>query len=185
MIPTLQDYSPKSRIEGVKIFTSKTFVDDGGEFKEIGRFGIEPFTKTYIESAGSDYYVESECSIYRIGDDACQFDIKQANHSIVEPGAIKAFHLHEIQTDIWYVIDKALVILYDTRPFSSTFKEVMRLTPKNQHIVIPPGVAHGIGNPYNHRVNMIYFVDRTFNPKDELRLPWDIVGKEIWEIQNG
>src|SRR5678815_3885385 len=40
------------------------------------------------------------------------FEVKQVNYSEMEPGAIKAFHMHHRQTDVWYVppSDKMLLV---------------------------------------------------------------------------
>ena len=164
---SLQDYSQKPLIDGVKIITPKTFKDDGGEFRELVRI-----------RAGYDY--ENEFSAHTL----------QANHSIVEPGVVKAFHLHKKQTDLWYVLGKAIINLIDTRKawknaFTGPNCPRNRLVLENQLLLIPPNVAHGIGNPYKERLHMIYFTDQFFDPNDEFRIPWDIDGEKIWEIQNG
>lgn len=162
----LQDYSKQPEIDGVVISTPSTFIDDGGEFREIGCF---VYNRSAIELCGYDLATEE----------------LQINHSILDPGAIKAFHLHKNQTDIWYLLNKGIVVLHDVREYSKTKGITMRLVLENQKVLIPNGVLHGIGNSYNSKLHMIYFTDQLFDPKDEFREPWDLLGKEIWEIQKG
>lgn len=166
-----QDYSPKEVISGVIIKHPRKFSDDGGHFLEIGR---------YSNHGGLDGV---EC-----------FNIAQINYSKVLPGAIKALHLHNFQTDYWHVIDKAVVGLMDMRGGSPTRGVKMRIVTDNTSIFIPPGVAHGISNPYSHEVNMFYLVNRKFDVdnSDEYRLPYEglegkvfWLGKEFWEVQKG
>lgn len=166
----LQDYTKEPLIKGVEISTPQVHKDCGGEFREIGRFTV------YQEDGLVNTPFNNEAGeIYKL----------QVNHSILEPGTIKAFHLHKKQTDLWYLLNKGIVVLYDLREGSDTFKIQNRFILENQKVLIPPGVAHGIGNPYLNKLHMIYFTDQFFNPKDEFRLPWDTLGETIWEIQKG
>jgi len=162
----IQDYSKKPAIEGVQIITLKRFNDEGGSLTELVRL-----------TDGKPDALPS-------------FSVAQINYSELEAGAIKAFHIHEKQTDVWYVPpkDKILLVLVDQRENSSTTDVVMKLILgdcKSQLIVIPPGVAHGCKNVSNGLARIIYFVDRKFSAdpetSDEKRLPWDFSGREIWE----
>src|ERR1700693_1296206 len=70
----------------------------------------------------------------------------QWSHSLMYPGATKAWHIHHKQTDWWYVIGTLKVALYDTREGSATKGELMDLLMGDLHascLKIPPGVAHG------------------------------------------
>lgn len=165
-----QDYSPKKRIEGVEIVELKRFNDDGGAMTELGRLdgGI------HKQLPG--------------------FTVRQVNYSVLEPLAIKAFHLHTRQTDVWYVppSDKLLLVLGDVRKGSPTEGTTMRfvLGDGNSRLVrIPPGVAHGCKNlrPASPCA-IIYFVDVQFSIDeqcDEGRLPWDHFGAGIWDVERG
>ncbi len=166
----VQDYAPKPAIEGVEIVELRRFNDDGGSMTELARLdggavqGLDGFTA------------------------------KQVNYSVMEPLAIKAFHLHRRQTDVWYVppSDKILLVLGDVRAGSPTEGMVKRfvLGDGNSRLVrIPPGVAHGCRNlrPASPSV-IVYFVDLHFSPGedcDEGRLPWDHFGAEVWEVERG
>jgi len=162
----VQDYSTKPIIDGVKIINLQRFNDEGGSLTEIGRL-----------TAG---ILDAEES----------FTVAQINYSEMDAGMIKAFHIHEKQSDIWYVppTDKLILILADQRSESVTAGIKMKLVLgdcKSQLVVIPPGVAHGCKNPTSKRSRIIYFVSQKFSSDvsecDEKRLPWDFFGSEIWE----
>jgi len=167
---SVQDYGAAPRIEGVEFVELKRFNDDGGAMTELGR-------------------LEGGSLAGMAG-----FELRQINHSVVEPQAIKAFHLHERQTDVWYVApgDKLLLVLADVRADSPSAGVVRRyiLGDGNSRLVrIPPGVAHGCRNlrPASPGV-IVYFVDVQFSVGeecDEGRLPWDHFGAEVWEIERG
>ncbi len=162
----VQDYSKRQVIDGVKIFPLRRFNDEGGSLTELVRLN-----KGKIE-----------------GD--VTFNIAQINYSEIEPGVIKAFHIHEHQSDIWFVPphSKVLLILVDQRDGSPTTDVIMKIVLgdcNSQLVLIPPGVAHGCLNLSNRRSTIVYFVDRKFSSVpgecDEKRLPWDNWGEEIWE----
>jgi dTDP-4-dehydrorhamnose 3,5-epimerase len=120
-----------------------------------------------------------------------QYPVKQVNYSLVMPGAIKAWHLHYKQSDIWFVPpgNRLLVGLRDCRIDSDTSCDTMRFimgdAPKL--LIIPPGVAHGCANVGSTPSSLIYFVTETFdieNP-DEQRLEWDFFGDDFWKVSKG
>jgi dTDP-4-dehydrorhamnose 3,5-epimerase len=165
-----QSYRPAPSIEGVEIVELKRFSDDGGSMTELTR----------LTSGNPQAFKD--------------FEIRQINYSEVEPGAIKAFHLHQHQTDIWYVppSDRMLVVLLDVRQGAKTEGTRMRLTlgaGGSRLVRIPPGVAHGVRNLAAATGRIIYFTDVHFSPEpamcDEGRLPWDYAGAEIWDVTRG
>lgn len=167
---SVQDYSPAPEIAGVQIQDLKRFNDDGGSLTELGR-------------------LEGGLHAAFPG-----FEVKQVNYSEVEPGAIKAFHLHRRQTDVWFVPpgDKMLLVLLDVRTDSPTRKVQRRLVlgdGTSRLVRIPPGVAHGVRNLASARGRIIYFVDTHFSPSpdasDEGRLPWDFAGAAVWDVVRG
>ena len=101
----LQDYQPKRSIEGLEIVQLKRFNDDGGSMTELVRLdgGLVQGLKG--------------------------FQALQINYSVMEPLAIKAFHLHQRQTDVWYVppSDKLLLVVADARKGSPTEGLVQRI----------------------------------------------------------
>ncbi|EKD79578.1 MAG: hypothetical protein ACD_41C00031G0003 [uncultured bacterium] len=167
---TKQNYAPKRKIAGVQIVDLPTFRDDGGYFLELSRFSkhvMPHFPK---------------------------FDLQQLNLSEMDPGVIKAWHIHTHQDDIWFVppSHRMLVALQDIRPKSATKGALMRMVlgaGKSQLVLIPRGVAHGAANIWNTPSIMLYLVNQQFSadPKenDELRLPWDYFGAELWQQTKG
>lgn len=167
-ILTTQEYGNNPPIAGVKFLPLTYHRDDTGEFVELGRF--------------------DNGSLRNFHD----FHIAQISTSLLLPGAIKAFHLHFDQTDVWFVSprQRLLVGLLDTRKDSPTVNKTMRFilgAGVAQLLVIPPGVAHGAANPWTKSSSMTYFTDRQFDSghPDEHRLPLDLFGKEFWQLKNG
>ena len=165
-----QDYSGTPMIEGVEIVQLRRFNDDGGAMTELGRL---------------DGGVHQQLP---------GFEARQINYSVVEPQAVKAFHLHTRQTDVWYVppSDKILLVLADVRKGSPTEGQVRRIVlgDGNSRLVrIPPGVAHGCKNLRTSDPSaIIYFVDVQFSTDDacdEGRLPWDHFGTTVWDVEKG
>lgn len=68
--------------------------------------------------------------------------------SVVNPGVVKGWHYHEVQTDHFVIVrGMAKVVLYDRRDTSPTRGEVNEffLGDRNPMLVtIPPGVLHGM-----------------------------------------
>jgi dTDP-4-dehydrorhamnose 3,5-epimerase len=166
----VQDYVPRPVIEGVEVLDRRWFHDDGAALTELGRFDDG------------------------LHQDLAGFAIRQLNYSLIEPGTIKAFHLHRHQTDVWYVPphDRVLVVLGDVRAGSPTSGRTMRIVlggGSNRLLRIPPEVAHGARNVGTETARILYFTDRHFSPEpdatDEGRLPWDFFGEAIWEIERG
>jgi dTDP-4-dehydrorhamnose 3,5-epimerase len=166
----LQDYEPKRSIEGLEIVPLKRFNDDGGSMTELARL--------------DDGMLQALKG----------FKALQVNYSVMEPLAVKAFHMHKRQTDVWFVppSDKLLLVVADARKGSPTEGLVQRIVlgDGNSRLVrIPPGVAHGAKNlrPAAPSV-IIYFVDVQFSTDehcDEGRLPWDHFGAHVWEVERG
>jgi len=103
--------------------------------------------------------------------------IAQWSLSIMYPGVIKAWHIHKIQFDWWYVGNGVLkVALYDKREDSSTYGQLMEFMLGEGRppmvVKIPPGVANGckcISGPSQ----LFYLTSNSYNPEDEGRIPHD------------
>ena len=115
----------------------------------------------------------------------------QTSFTKTYPGVIKAFHWHEHQDDLWYVVDgMARVVLHDRRPASPSrgATQVIYAGEDNPVLIyIPIGVAHGYQVLGNKPVMLFYHVTQSYDPKapDELRIPFD--DPEIgfdWSIKN-
>src|SRR5260370_5937090 len=124
---SVQDYRAQPAIQGVEIVDLKRFGDDGGSFIGLGR----------LEKGGVHAAVPG-------------FECKQINYSEMDPGVIKAFHVHRRQTDVWFVPpgDKMLLVLVDVRAGSPTEKVVRRLVPGEGAARLLPHPAPG-----GHRAN--------------------------------
>lgn len=166
---TTQQYGGGQRIEGVKIIDLRLLTDDGGSFAELARF-------------------DDQGNLEAIPD----FKVQQVSYSLLLPGAIKAFHLHFNQDDVWFVppTDRLLIGLVDARKASPSCGATMRFVlggGKAQLLSIPRGIGHGGANVGSRPATIFYFVNQRFdlqNP-DERRLPWDLLGKEFWQIGPG
>ena len=165
-----QSYAPRPAIDGVTIVELKRYADDGGSMTELARL------------------VDGQPQAL------AGFTMRQINFSEVEPGAIKAFHLHTRQTDVWFIppSDRCLLVLVDVRKGSVTEGTSMRLTlgaGASRLVRIPPGVAHGVKNLGAATARVIYFTDLHFSPDpaecDEGRLPWDYLGADVWDVTRG
>ena len=163
-----QDYTQKrSPIQGVEIVELKRFGDDGGSMTELARL-----VEGRLEGLAG-------------------FSVAQVNYSTLEPGATKAFHVHRVQTDVWYVPpgDRVLLVLADIRKGSPTEGGRMRILlgdARSLLILIPPGVAHGCRNLGPATARIVYFTDLHFSTEpdrtDEGRLPWDFLGLDVFEV---
>ena len=164
-----QDYAGQPAISGVEFLPLRLFMEEGGDFLEMAR----------LTSNGEL-------------DAKPGFKVSQMNWSRVLPGAIKAFHLHFNQEDVWYVppTDRLLIGLLDARQESPTFRRCMRFTlggGQTRLLYIPRGVAHGVANLGSDPAQVMYFVNQQFSAgePDERRLPWDTCGADFWTIQPG
>jgi dTDP-4-dehydrorhamnose 3,5-epimerase-like enzyme len=169
---TVQDYSQKAKIGGVVLVDRTLHTDDSGAFAELARLD------EFAEVAGIPNF---------------SLVLGQVNYAEVEPGAIKAWHYHKRQTDVWFVLprQRLLVGLWDLREDSPTAGVTMRLVlgaGRARLLVIPPGVAHGCVNLSQEPTDIIYFIDQQFSPDpdetDEGRIPWDAI-EGFWEMSRG
>jgi len=165
---TTQEYGRKARIDGVRLESVGRFTEDGGSFSELLRLS------------------EGKIALFP------GFEVLQVNYSDMEPGVVKAWHVHFQQEDVWFVppINKILVGLYDLRKDSPTCGETMRFVMgegQAQLLLIPRGVAHGATNLSGSRQILMYFVNNQFNAEnpDEQRLDPFILGREFWALNHG
>ncbi len=101
----------------------------------------------------------------------------QWSHTKTFAGAAKAWHVHQKQTDWWYVAVGAVkVALYDTRRDSPTYGETMEIFLGDQYgekvLKVPPGVAHGY-KVLEGPAHLFYVTSHTYDPNDEGRIPHD------------
>ena len=115
--------------------------------------------------------------LIRSTDDFFEEGFGQWSHSLMLNGAAKAWHMHRIQTDWWYVCSGVLRVgLCDLREKSATHGKVADLLMGDHQpariIKIPPGVAHGC-QTVQGPVNLLYVTSHIYNPEDELRLAYN------------
>ncbi len=165
---TTQSYGGSDVIDGVVIVDVTHHVDDSGGLVELGRL---------VGGQLADF---------------AGFEVRQINWSQVLPGAIKAWHLHLDQDDVWFVPPQGRLLagLRDCRQGSASHGVVMRRVlgaGRAQLVRVPRGVAHGVANPWMTASDLIYLVDRPFDPvdPDERRLPWDHFGAAFWALRRG
>ncbi|OGH18082.1 MAG: hypothetical protein A3F31_03740 [Candidatus Levybacteria bacterium RIFCSPHIGHO2_12_FULL_38_12] len=151
-------------MEGVKIVPLEIYLAEDGDFAEVVR----------INENGKLEQVPG-------------FKLAQVNRTRLNPGSLKAWHLHLKQDEIWYVIPTGLLFvgLWDIRKDSPTNGVTMRIVlggGKSSLLFIPQGVAHGSANFSHEEVHLFYFVNKQFNLNnpDEHRIPWDSKGADFW-----
>lgn len=164
-----EKYTKQKKIEGVKIISLSQIQTEDGYFLEVLKLSNDSSLKAFPD-----------------------FRPKQISYSLIDPGSVKAWHIHFQQDDIWFVPPekRLLVGLYDLRGDSGTKGEVMRLILGGNPcslLYIPKGVAHGCSNTSNSPIGLLYLTNSHFkrNDPDEYRLPWDFLGDDFWKIKKG
>lgn len=159
----------RTQITGVELRGLRLFSDEGGDFCEVVRFGMHGALPDFPD-----------------------FSPAQLNYSVLEPGAIKAWHLHQAQEDLWFAppAGRLLVGLLDVRESSPTYQQTMRFAVgagQPELLFIPRGVAHGVANLGTAPAGLFYLVNRLFDAQDpdEHRLPYDLLGADFWSIKPG
>src|SRR3989344_6606851 len=108
----IEDYSQPKTIDGVRLFNLNLISSEDGYFLELARLGKNSFLKKIPG-----------------------FKIQQISYSQIDPGVIKAWHIHRTQDDLWFVPpdNKLLIGLYDLRKKSPTKNFIMRLILGNHN----------------------------------------------------
>ena len=151
-------------IAGVRIVLHQLWPDDRGYFLEVLRIGqglVAGFSPAETQVSAALGY----------------------------PGAIKAFHYHLRQTDVWSPAQGMFqVALVDLRLGSPTFGARNTLyvgTLRPWQILIPPGVAHGYKIVGLTPAMLVYATNRFYDPADEGRLAFDHPSINYdWETQH-
>jgi dTDP-4-dehydrorhamnose 3,5-epimerase len=171
-----QSYAPRPSIGGVVLSEVAVSRSADGLFAEIARTDGERGGLQGLEG----------------------FRPVQWNWSLLQPGAVKAWHLHLNQDDLFIVPPDAtlLVGLADVRregqrdPATRPSPQRLVLGGGRCHrLLIPRGVAHGVANLGTAPQAVLYAVNRFFTADpdrtDEWRLPWDHFGAEFWSMGRG
>lgn len=103
----------------------------------------------------------------------------QTTFTLTHPGAIKAFHWHQNQDDVWFIASgRAVIVLYDRRlqsPTRGRTQTIIAGAGDYQVVVIPAGVVHGFKVLGSEPVLLFYHTTQPYNAKkpDEERIPFD------------
>jgi dTDP-4-dehydrorhamnose 3,5-epimerase len=151
-------------IPGVRIVKVDLWPDDRGYFLEVARLGQGLVTEFPPEST-------------------------QVSTALSYPGTIKAFHIHQKQTDCWLAAAGMFqVALVDLREGSATYGlrntlYIGALRP--WQLLIPPGVAHGYKVIGRDPGVLVYLTNRLYDPSDEGRIAYnDAAIAYDWELQH-
>jgi dTDP-4-dehydrorhamnose 3,5-epimerase len=101
----------------------------------------------------------------------------QLSHSFMVDGVVKAWHIHKIQIDWWYVVSGTVkVVLYDKRDTSPTEKEtnefMMGENAENIVLKIPSGVAHGLKVTAGP-AHLVYITSSVYSSGEEGRIAYN------------
>jgi len=110
----------------------------------------------------------------------------QINYSLQYPGAVKAWHFHERQTDFWTCVQGNLKAGVHRPSDGATWLQVMG-ERRPGVLIIPPTLWHGATAVGAAPAGLLYYMDRLFdrgNP-DEGREPWDALPDFPWGIRHG
>lgn len=159
-----QTYGKKPVIDRVSLVQLKNFIGEDGDLSEVIKFTKEGNVEGFAD-----------------------FKIAQINRTKLYPWAIKGWHLHLAQDDLWHVLPSSHLVvgLWDIRKSSKTKGVAMRIAlggGESKLLFIPKGVAHGAVNVSSKEAEVLYFVNQKFdvNNPDEKRLPWDSLGADFW-----
>lgn len=115
--------------------------------------------------------------IIRVTDPFFKEGFGQWSHSLMHAGVAKAWHIHKVQIDWWYVpVGVLKVALHDTRPESPTYRKTQELFMGEHQsakiLRIPPLVAHGC-KVLTGPAHLFYITSNIYNPQDEGRIAHD------------
>jgi dTDP-4-dehydrorhamnose 3,5-epimerase len=115
--------------------------------------------------------------VYRSDWHAGAATVAQTLYVTLRPGAVSAWHCHEVQLDRIFVVQGSIkLVLFDGRENSPTLGGISELfldRARPTLVTVPPGVWHGMQNLGASDCAFLNFFDRLYehgNP-DEWRLP--------------
>jgi dTDP-4-dehydrorhamnose 3,5-epimerase len=171
---TRQSYAARSPIAGVELSEVAVWRSADGLFAELARID---------GGGGSVQGLEG-------------FRPIQWNWSLLQPGAVKAWHLHLDQDDLFIVPPTSTLLVgladlrRDAHPGTRPTPQSLVLGAGRCHrLLIPRGVGHGVANLGTEPQGLIYAVTKFFTAdadrNDEWRLPWDHFGADFWSMARG
>jgi dTDP-4-dehydrorhamnose 3,5-epimerase len=155
----ITDPNSPRMIPGVEVEPFVQWPDDRGSFGELFRFGSQGIARDFVSSESNRIQVSITSSY---------------------AGVIKAIHYHFEQTDLWVPVKGTFqVFLCDLRESSLACGRINTLFVGDLRpwkLRIPPGVGHGYKILGDKPGQLVYAIDRYYNPDDEGRIPFDDPG---------
>lgn len=116
-----------------------------------------------------------------------EFKPLQMNHSLSQPGVIRAIHAENWNKLVYPVTGKMFAAVADIRPNSPTFARVETFTFDDTHrygLFVSKGLANSIC-AVQGEVNYIYLVDAYYDGKDVRAIAWNDPDLNIpWPVKN-
>ena len=109
----------------------------------------------------------------------------QVNFSLQNPGVVKAWHRHKLQTDFWLCVLGSMKVGVHREADGRSWAQVFG--PMNPGVVvIPPTLWHGVATLGSEPAGLVYYVTRAYDPvaPDEERRAFDSVPEFSWAVEN-
>ena len=102
--------------------------------------------------------------------------------SIVKPGIIKGFHMHERQTEYTTCIKGNILYIAVTENPEQPLIQKFIIGEKNRILIkTPPGIWHGYKSLNDEEAVVLYTMDKPYNPNDTDTLDKDLLAfGDIW-----
>jgi len=109
----------------------------------------------------------------------------QVNFSLQNPGVVKAWHRHRLQTDFWICVSGQLRAGIHDQQGDRLWDTVFGARAPGT-LVIPPGLWHGSSTVGASPAELLYYVTRAYDPDspDEERRSPDSVPGFDWQVEN-
>ena len=109
----------------------------------------------------------------------------QVNYSVMYPGVVKAWHLHEKQTDFWLCVGGHLKVGVYCDRTDRRWSVVMG----EKHmgvLIIPPRLWHGACTVGEGSAGLVYYMTHAYDASapDEQRRQWDSVEGFGWGVEH-
>lgn len=109
----------------------------------------------------------------------------QMNYSVQNPGVIKAWHRHHLQTDFWLCLVGHLKVGIHRETDGVSWVAVIG-EKKPGVLIIPPPLWHGATATGNSPAGLLYYVTHKYDPSkpDEDRRSHDSIENFPWHVQH-
>ena len=107
--------------------------------------------------------------------------------STSKPGTMRAWHMHEKQTDYTCCIKGKILLTtaIENKKGKTKIKKYILGENKPRLVRVPPNTWHGYKALGKKEAVVLYVMDKAYNAKnpDEQRKPLDAFGKDIWKTK--